>query len=210
MRLKIYVLDFHSPAWVKSALLFGCVPAALLTGAFALTSTSAEAKLGDGSSFGAGDTAWIASGSALSATKLKGNLADLQAQIDKPIITKNGKQYSLGASYCGSTAATNGQITGGYAGAKTLCESVVACSNSKSAHMCTADELVRSRQLQVNVPGGWYATGAYAYYAPSNTAMDDCNGFTSNSATVDAPAWSATATPTLYSCSDVRPVLCCD
>jgi hypothetical protein len=83
----------------------------------------------------------------------------------RPILNKNGKQYSLDATYCGKTAATSspfttGNITG-YVVAKTLCESVAQCNNAPSAHMCTNEEIVRSRQLGVYVEHGWHSTGTF-------------------------------------------------
>ncbi len=84
-------------------------------------------------------------------------------------------------------AATNGQITGGYAGTKALCEGVV---------------------MGVAPEGGWYTTAANA----PNTTLQDCYGWTSNSSMVEAAYWQAgsPAYPATDGCQSSRPVLCCD
>ena len=120
------------------------------------------------------------------------------------VITRNNKQYSLAAVYCGASVPLTGNV-GGYAGAKALCEA--ACAASPSAHLCDAAEVVRTAQLGVAVPEpGWYATGVYG--APGAGPMTDCDGFTSASASVLGPL--GAAVPGSDVCSVAHPLLCCD
>lgn len=121
------------------------------------------------------------------------------------IVTKNGKQYSLGATYCGkTTGVTSGVINDGaivgYVAAKAKCEVVSDCGMSLSAHMCTGEELIRSQALGMTIAKGWYSNGTY-----------DCSGWrttinTSNSP--GAPLW--TEAPNADSCSNANAILCCD
>jgi hypothetical protein len=104
------------------------------------------------------------------------------------------------------TASTTGQITGGYAGVKGLCET--ACT-STSAHMCTSDEIVRTVQVGVAAPAGWYSVGLWSYNGISNAVDSDCTSWTSNSATANGYWWTSTFS-TVQLCSMSGPVLCCD
>lgn len=157
------------------------------------------------------------SGDTLTAMDLNANFASLDIRVTaietKSIETRNGKKYSLGATFCGTTAATNGQITGGYAGAKSLCEALAACGNSLSAHMCTGDEIVRSMAVGISPPTAvsWYSTGAYLQL--STTSGDDCIGWTdvgSNGAV--GPTWGngTGGNIAFRPCSNLLPVSCCD
>ena len=120
------------------------------------------------------------------------------------VITRNNKQFSLAAVYCGSSVPLTGNV-GGYAGAKALCEAT--CAASPSAHLCDAAEVVRTAQLGVTIPApGWYATGVYS--APGTSPMTDCDGFTSAGASVLGPL--GAAVPGSDACSVAHPLLCCD
>lgn len=164
------------------------------------------------------DTTWIKSGDPIPAASLKANLDGLQQQVTKPTISRNGKQYSLGATYCGKTATTNGQITNGYAGAKGLCEAVAACGNSPSAHMCTNEEINRSAQMGIAIDTGWYTSAAFTSYpgcssgtCGSTQSTSDCNGWTSNNGAEYALTWNTGGRVLYYlPCTTSQPVLCCD
>jgi len=122
------------------------------------------------------------------------------------IVTKNGKQYSLGATYCGqTTGVTNGFIKDGaigygYFAAKAKCEVVSDCGMSLSAHMCTGEELIRSQALGMTIARGWYSNGTY-----------DCSGWTTTINISNSPGGSVwSGVPNTDSCSNANAILCCD
>lgn len=165
------------------------------------------------------DTAWVAPNQPVVANLLKANLDGLQQQINKPTIVRSGRQYSLGATYCGkTTASTNGQIPNGYAGTKFQCEAVAACGNSPSAHMCSSEELVRSASLGVIIESGWYSSAVVSMYpgcsggtCGSTQLASDCMGWTSNNGAEYGLAWQWGGRPLHQApCTTVLPVLCCD
>ncbi len=177
----------------RRAFLFLAVPAGVIAAA-ALT-----ARADVPNSFKAGD--------ALSADKLNADFKDVDARLAHPVVAKNAKKYSLGATYCGATAnPTTGQTTNGYAGAKSSCEAVAACASSPSAHMCTGDELTRSVQLGVAVTSGWYASGTSA---PTAGPPRDCQGYTTASNMLYGAYWQSFY-PDVDNCSLSHAVLCCD
>lgn len=190
----------------------GIVRAAVVTGAVL-------ASLGIGLAVAAPiDTTWIAANQPIPAASLKANLDGLQQQVSKPVLARNGKQYSLNATYCGKTAPTNGQVTNGYAGAKSLCETVAACGNSLSAHMCTNEEIGRSAQIGIPIDTGWYSSAAFSFYPAcssgtcgSGQSTSDCNGWSSNNAAEYALTWQTGGRVLFYvSCNNTQPILCCD
>lgn len=155
------------------------------------------------------DTSWIAANQPISASKLAAlfaetdtRLEETAARLDHPVITKGGKSYSLGGVYCGKAMNTDGDIANGYAGAKVFCESVSGCS--ASAHMCSAEELVRTTTLGLPTVAGWYASGLEI-----NGASNDCRKYTSNDPTHLGPVWSGPYPSTQY-CNGSYPILCCD
>lgn len=164
------------------------------------------------------DVEWIKSTQPLSATKLRalfdeaGNrLTALESDVAgisaKPVVTKNGKQWSLGATYCGITGVTDG-AAGGYATTKTLCEQPSTGCSSASAHVCTGEELVRSASSNIPLPpGGWYNRGERSIEGGAG-AMDDCGGWTSNGGSTFGPFWSTT--PSGAACNTTHPILCCE
>ena len=121
--------------------------------------------------------------------------------------------FSVGATkFCGITpVTTTGAIVyssiGGYRGAKKACESVASCGNSPTAHMCNAEELVRSSQLGVPTAYGWVSSGT--------TPTQDCLGWTSGALAQSGAAWDNTfagggGVPNALSCNANVPILCCD
>ncbi len=122
-----------------------------------------------------------------------------------------GGTYSTGAKYCGVTTTggtdNQGHFTGnlgGYSGAKTACQTSCA---SALAHMCTVEELVRSAQLSVGMPGEylWYSSGSDVPVGSSR--IIDCAGWTSTAATFSGPAW--LAGPNVDPCSASHSIACC-
>ncbi len=182
------------PRWLRIALAVVSVPAAIVAGG----AVAAWADVPN--AFKAGDT--------LSADKLNANFKDVDARLAHLVVTKNGKKYSLGATYCGATNATNGQITNGFAGAKGLCENVAACGPSPSAHTCTPDEIMRSAQLGIALPVTGWITGGFS--APTSPPPRDCNGFTVSSAANNGAIWNNSGFVDVEGCSTMHPVLCCD
>src|SRR5262249_54610814 len=125
-------------------------------------------------------------------------------------------QYSVGATkYCGgSSGSTNGLITtggavpDGYQSAKLLCQSAPGCGMSATAHMCSAEEMVRSAQLGISPSGpGWYSAGDSD--APQFNVPRECFGWTSNDSRVLGTVWDVTF-PNPFPCSFAFPILCCD
>ncbi|MFO0618490.1 MAG: hypothetical protein U0414_38210 [Polyangiaceae bacterium] len=169
--------------------------------------------------------AWIKSGGTISSGALKADLVDLQGQISgvdarlKALEdahadeTSNGT-YSQGAEFCGVGPVTNGAITGAYGGAKLACQAAGgACS--ATAHMCTAEELLRGKQSG-NTPSteGWYSTGVFASAGGSDA--NDCNGWTFGSdSTHRGAVWVPSSQPFgqgpfTIGCDGMRAILCCD
>lgn len=130
-------------------------------------------------------------------------------------VTVNGtsRSYSRAAVYAGATppqyygdmrTSTSGSGPTGYVGAKTICENLV---KTKTAHMCTADELIRSAQLGKTIPNGWYATGVQ----DAQNVAQDCRGWTSNDSVqgTKGALWTGVF-PSAQSCGVTASVLCCD
>jgi hypothetical protein len=197
VRLKVYVVDFETPKWLRRALAFG-VPIVVI--AFAVTVVIAAPQQ------------WQTN-----------DVLQASALNSLSVVTSNGSRYSVGATkYCGaSPSATLGTISygaaTGYAAAKKICETAPSCGNSATAHMCTSEELVRSTALGMRIQVGWFATGALAEYFPGSGTTtfvsNDCNGYMTLVDTNNNPfygaLWSGTSA-TWYICSLSQPVLCCD
>lgn len=173
-------------------------------------------------------TAWIQQNAPVSATSLKGLLDQtdqrLNALENKSIesrvatYTVGGEtlSYSLGAVYVKPTEdATPGDMSGlagvqaykAHFAAKKACE---MATSSKSAHMCTGDEIARSAALGVAPPStiGWYTT--QFRIDTGNMSNGDCDGWrnadVNHAGHVGAAPWS----PSSQTCDKPLPVLCCD
>lgn len=134
----------------------------------------------------------------------------------------SAKSYARAAIFAKATTSTyygnmhaSGSSTGptGYVGAKAICETLVG---SNTAHMCTADELIRSAQLgaiPAAEPSSWYASGVLG---PTNA--NDCKGWTDDGTSYGstwnflaaAPPVGASYYPGSTACSQALPILCCD
>jgi hypothetical protein len=193
MKIKVYVIDFETPRWARRLVAFAA-PAVVLFGLAAVVIAAPTQ---------------FTSGAPLTHEAL---------QSLNTVTTNAGAKYSVGATlYCGSsTPPTNGQTTGGYKGAKALCE---AACKSPTAHMCTGEEMVRSSQLGLIDPDGgaaWYSSGANAVaqvgvsFSSQRTyvyVVDDCAGWTSTSS--NGASW-ATGQPNYSTCTSLQSILCCD
>ncbi len=132
----------------------------------------------------------FSTGNVVSSSAMNGNFSAINSRL---------------GSYCGSTAATTGNL-GGYAAGRSLCQT--ACGN-QAAHMCTMHEISISMQLGETIPAGWYSV--YARINGSGENLLDCQGWMSNSATERGPSppGGSPHQPSLLNCNTSVPVLCC-
>lgn len=190
MKIKIIVLDFETPKWLRKAIAYGAPIVGVLVVAGIALAAPHQWKTND----------------PLAATDLNG----------LNVLTNGSTHYSVGAtSFCGLSATqTNGNIIGastpGYGGAKAMCEASPGCKMSPSAHMCTSEELVRSRALGITLSNGWYSTGTWVN--ATNMNVDECDGWTNSTATNLFGAYWGTGPdrPGADFCSSMHFVLCCD
>jgi hypothetical protein len=199
MRVRINI-DFEVSPRVKRALRIA-VPALVILGAsVAYAAVPNTFKDGD----------------ALSAQTMNDNFTALDQRLAKVEALTNKATsdggYSLGATYCGATGNTMGDLSAlpaagaGYAKAKAQCQTTC---NSPSAHLCTSEEITRSSELGMTIPSGWYSTAVYMF---SSTGTYDCFGFTAKANTTQGALW-ANGTPsyaTVTTCDGTNPVLCCN
>jgi hypothetical protein len=214
MKIKVYVLDLEIPRRTKRVAVLLSAPLAVLIGLGAIAYATVPNV--------------FMSGEPLSSAQMNANFGNLDGRLTavEAILgtaTADGG-YSLGATYCGPTAATLGSFSGpgtltGYASAKAQCQAVTGCS-PKTAHMCTSEEMVRTRQLGGQIDAGaaaygWFSTGSYGYYPGTGTYTGDCEGWTTNSASVLGDVWGTTNTPPVipqptYCSGGPYPILCCN
>ncbi|HUJ25409.1 MAG TPA: hypothetical protein VLW85_05290 [Myxococcales bacterium] len=118
---------------------------------------------------------------------------------------------SVGGVYCGSTDPTTGSFTfaymtlrgqlnvTGYLAGKALCEKATGCG--EAAHPCNTDELVRSAELGVSLPGS-------AWYSGGPGSANDCMGWTNGTSTYSGSNWGGY--PGVWmSCASSVPIACC-
>jgi hypothetical protein len=74
--------------------------------------------------------------------------------------------------------------------------------------MCTTEEIVRTAQVSVAAPAGWYSAGLWSVGA-SGIVDNDCTAWSTNATTVQGYFWSSTFT-TVQPCNMTEPILCCD
>jgi hypothetical protein len=220
MKLKIVIVDLEIPPRVKRWGIRIGIPAVLLVGAGAVAVASVP-------------TVWTG-GQVLTAAALNANFTALDARITalealpaqvtalqaQTAVTIGSVSYSVGATkYCGvGPTSTAGAISyngvTGYAGAKAMCQASLGCGMSPTAHMCTADELIRSSQLGAAPSAtGWYAAGVYSEVTttPVVEPAGDCDGWTTASGTALGADWESGPSFAVYtSCSGSYPILCCN
>jgi hypothetical protein len=195
VKIKIIVLDFETPKWLRKAIAYG----APIVGVLAVAGIALAAP-----------HHW-STNDPLTATDLNG----------LNVLTNGSTQYSIGATkYCGqSQDPTAGKFflggQTGYAASKALCQAATACGSSSTAHMCASEEIVRSRSLGISVPMGWYSTGTLSLPPMgigTGYTVDDCKGWTTSAAGNDLGAtWSTGSDfPGAQFCNNMFPVLCCD
>jgi hypothetical protein len=157
-------------------------------------------------------------GDTLSAQAMNENFASVDARlgvVEGRVSTKASGAYKAGATYCGLTATTTGDMSGiggsgsGYAKPRAPCQA--ACGGSTSAHMCSGDELVRSAALGGAIPSGWYATAVGRLWTDHTVESQECDGYQSATAAQVGSWWAGTVNrPRNAYCSESHPVLCCD
>jgi hypothetical protein len=161
-------------------------------------------------------------GDPVSAEKLNQNFADIETRLasletKKARITNaaTGKSVSVGAAFCGVTPTpVVGSAIGGYAKAAAACQAAAGCQGAATAHMCTGDELVRSRMLGLEVPSSWYSTGAsnQSFYNTTEHLLNDCYEWTSALPNQLGAQWNAGGSggPGFAGCASPAPIACCD
>jgi hypothetical protein len=188
MKLKVVVIDFEPPAWLRKLTAIGAPVLGILVSGTVLATPKQ----------------W-ATGDALSA-------ADLNALN---VLTVNGVKYSVGPThYCGigpiqTTGAFSFNGKSSYAAAKAMCEASTGCSTSPTAHMCSGEEIGRSEALGDAVPNGWYFTYAAAAMF-STSIVRECLAWT-ESLSGESGAWlGANGSALEAPCDSMQNVLCCD
>lgn len=122
----------------------------------------------------------------------------------------DSEEIAVGGTFCGATDPRSASA-GGYAGVKSICE--IECL-SPTASLCTLDDVVRSAQLGITVPGGRVTGDRSIFNNPEGTLaqhidINDCNGFSTTAANRASQAWSGSA-PDLTTCDVSAAFLCCD
>lgn len=108
--------------------------------------------------------------------------------------------------YCGTTASLFTGNIGGYAAAKTQCESTCANTN---AHMCTSHEVAISRQLGISFPAQDQWISAFSFVPNSGQSTDDCNGWTTAGAGVNGMIIDVNSRANYITCNQSRALACC-
>jgi hypothetical protein len=191
MRVRVSI-DFETPRWLTKSIVVA-IPVVVLTGVTIL----ATARPVDFSS----PPRHSATPRELNSLNAVTNHAGVQ-------------QYAVGATvYCGTTRSTSTGNLGGYAGARGMCRTSGVGTSTSTAHMCTAEEMIRSASLLLNPPepaNGWYAVGAFAVGAlPGGAPIDDCAGWTTSDSGHRGANWRETG-PGSASCATPRSIMCCD
>jgi hypothetical protein len=151
---------------------------------------------------GAAPVPQFVSGQPLTATELNA----LVDAVNSPLAENGALSYSAQAIYCEASMPVTGDV-GGYQGAKALCEDTCG---SASAHVCTADELLRSLGLGVELPSVTnyrFATGIT--WGGTAGQQADCRAFSQATEAYGGAVWSVDHFD-ITGCSTAYPMLCCD
>jgi hypothetical protein len=217
VKLKIVIVDLELSTKAKKRLAFG-IPLALILASGAVAFAGMDWALPHEWSNSAGPTY---AGPSLKASDLDDNfnaLADAGASLEARVAALEAAHaretadggYSLGGTFCGQTAASySGNIqsqvsgtTNGYEAAKSICQTTC---QSVSAHMCSSEELIRSRALgnTVLTLESWISAGIQNITVPAG-AFSDCGAWevANSSLGPDEAGWKT--------CSASQPIACCD
>lgn len=164
----------------------------------------------------------FSSGEELKSTKLNDNFREIDARLTtletkkaRATNPKTGRSVSIGATYCGATPSpVTGSAIGGYDKAAAACQAAVGCAGSATAHMCTSDEVVRSRMIGLEIPSTWYSTGSngMSFYNTTEHALNDCAEWSTALPNQLGAQWNAGGSggPGYAGCSSAAPIACCD
>ncbi|MDP1917384.1 MAG: hypothetical protein Q8L14_14180 [Myxococcales bacterium] len=140
------------------------------------------------------------------------------------VVSDAGVRSSIGGLWCGNSAPRNGKFgvapgPVGLRAAKAICQAT--CSNSLTAHMCSADEALRSWELGLEPGIGWVKGLFGAIYSQGGAQVQslDCEGWTQDmkmpngynymGTTFEVPTGS-TARINGNFCDAQQAILCCD
>ena len=201
-------LRFPSPRLTRIALIIG-VPLAIAAGPQAVAWALTLPKT-------------FAPNDPISAAEINANfktLADGVTALEakKPTVTNpaNKKAISVGAVFCGPTPTpVIGSAIGGYEAAAQACRAAAGCQSAATVHMCTAEEMIRSRSIGIDPPSSWYSTGTagQSFYNSAEHALNDCTEWTSALVNQLGPQWKAGGSPGpgFAGCASPAPIACCD
>lgn len=132
-------------------------------------------------------------------------------KAERVVVEAGGNATTASGLLCGTTAPVNGAFSSGgqtgYRAAKLLCEQVSGCG--PLAHMCSAEEMVRGRQLGLPFTEGWLATGLTIVGSPT-VVSSDCGGWNVAMSTHIGPSWQVVSGgPYGRFCNEMLPILCC-
>ena len=118
-----------------------------------------------------------------------------------------GAAITLDGVYCGSTSPRDGAV-GGLAVAKSLCEK--ACG-TKTAHMCTAGEIIRSAALNLPTPTNEQWVVGESGVINAQALIDNCAGYQTNSGS-NHQGFTVVGPGAFYSrwCNSSHPLACCN
>lgn len=125
--------------------------------------------------------------------QIQADLASLRADATA------SNSYSANARFCGATQAVTGNL-GGYRAAKTMC---TAACGTPTAHVCSAEEMIRTFSLDGVDRSGWIATGI------ASDGTNDCNGFQDGTSGLRGNQWDGSRA-SRRTCHEAIAVLCCD
>lgn len=158
----------------------------------------------------------FAAGDKLEASKLNTKFRDLEERLAAAEARGAGSNRK---AYCGSTAATKGDLSGlgsakGYPAARAACKAIATC-NGTTAHVCSGDEVVNDASLGFPMPSGRFQNG-YAVQGYGGVGVNwDCMGWQQNGP-ASSPFWNGAGapggelTPAGGSCDVDKPLLCCN
>jgi hypothetical protein len=198
MKIKVMVIDFETPRWLRKTIAYAVPMIGVLVAAGLAFAAPHQWNTND----------------PLKASDLNG----------LNVVANGTSRYSVGATrFVGMTATggpnNNGTYTGaqvnGYTGSKALC-AALGPSPSPTAHMCTGEEMVRSAALGIQPFPATVANGAAAWFSAGTigpNSTNDCAGWNDGTTARSGPVWvqeTGGGVVSTDTCDLSFPVLCCD